>query len=68
MSTLIGNPHIANLLLTLSGLNVLKSLLIIVHHYLVAAQLSSPVNIRILSSIFNKINYGNNRIEQCLEK
>ena len=27
-----------------------------VHHYLVAAQLSSLVNIRILSSIFNKIN------------
>ena len=30
--------------------------LITVHHYLVAAQLSSPVNIRILSSNFNKIN------------
>ena len=30
--------------------------LITVHHYLVAAQLSSPANISILSSIFNKIN------------
>ena len=31
--------------------------LITVHHYLVAAQLSSLVNIRILSSIFNKIKW-----------